>query len=710
MVSILPEELLKEVFRIALHVPDHLFYDVSLESPFSFVEHSKSGLLLVCKRWLRGATPVFYETLILRSNAQVMSLCNALAAHRQFACLVKRLRLEGRVPEPLGEMAKRMTSLQDVCLAFNYTGVSAFKFSGFTKFLRALNPQRAAFVRPIGIHYSKSANVNKKICQAVSAWTNLTSLMLPYSGGGWSIWGETPLPDLLLDAVKALRHPLVLTIPLVDAYSLNAITKRLEELDALPRNVTIIFSMPDIHLVDLKVITSNIYLAQRNVLFRDTRNTYADRSLTDLSNTWDNNTGLWTNPLSNASPEVQSRIWEATIRAAMIGNKSSFWPNSWFQCNYLDHRTSSSLLHTSKFFSGIVLAVLAERLEIFTELTLQAALTVLQSRPQLFKRIRHVSLNIQSASAEAIQLISAASELRSLRLVLQAADGASSRAIYDAISLSAPTLQHLFVTHYSRPQRWKVRAVDAYDPDMPPACDLDGGDVLGSLDALTRLHWIAPHIAFRTAATDTTLSSISEISTVSGCDTFLHWLVGCRLTQLVKLKLLEGVGLSPRQATLDAEHGRGLTTFLETHGAKLKELHLGSGASFSLVQLNLCCSVTTLKFGNIVEPNILANAELTCLKVLIVEWLNHLLSPPFMALLNRLYQGLYPVLEELRVENSQGFWPSNESGTDSWQVVASEKLKARGVTLKDTNGHVWRSRLDIDNVLRRSGRVSGRRM
>jgi len=48
-----------------------------------------------------------------------------------------------------------------------------------------------------------------------------------------------------------------------------------------------------------------------------------------------------------------------------------------------------------------------------------------------------------------------------------------------------------------------------------------------------------------------------------------------------------------------------------------------------------------------------------------------------------------------------------------WQGVAAEKLKARGVVLADTEGRIWRPRLAIQDVLRRSSRItakpSGRR-
>jgi len=72
----LPDEILKEILYPVLQVDDHSFSDTSAKSPFSLMNYSNSEILVVCKRWLRVATPLLYNVVILRSTAQGTMMCS----------------------------------------------------------------------------------------------------------------------------------------------------------------------------------------------------------------------------------------------------------------------------------------------------------------------------------------------------------------------------------------------------------------------------------------------------------------------------------------------------------------------------------------------------------------------------------------------------------------------------------------------------------
>ncbi|KAJ7699467.1 hypothetical protein B0H14DRAFT_3653002 [Mycena olivaceomarginata] len=78
----LPDEIISEILSPALKVSDEVFSDTSRVSPFSKYSESTSAYLLVCKSWLRVATPLLYNVVILRSKAQAKALSLSLAGNK----------------------------------------------------------------------------------------------------------------------------------------------------------------------------------------------------------------------------------------------------------------------------------------------------------------------------------------------------------------------------------------------------------------------------------------------------------------------------------------------------------------------------------------------------------------------------------------------------------------------------------------------------
>ncbi|KAJ7896796.1 hypothetical protein B0H14DRAFT_2233645, partial [Mycena olivaceomarginata] len=91
----LPDEIISEILSPALKVSDEVFSHTSRVSPFSKYSEFTSAYLLVCKSWLRIATPLLYNVVILRSKAQVKALSLALAGNKVLGKFIKKLRVEG---------------------------------------------------------------------------------------------------------------------------------------------------------------------------------------------------------------------------------------------------------------------------------------------------------------------------------------------------------------------------------------------------------------------------------------------------------------------------------------------------------------------------------------------------------------------------------------------------------------------------------------
>ncbi|KAJ7500406.1 hypothetical protein B0H11DRAFT_2225406 [Mycena galericulata] len=87
----LPDEIISEILSPALKVSEEVFSDTSDVSPFSTYSESTSAYLLVCKSWLRVATPLLYNVVILRSKAQAKALSQVLTKNHELGHLAPNI-------------------------------------------------------------------------------------------------------------------------------------------------------------------------------------------------------------------------------------------------------------------------------------------------------------------------------------------------------------------------------------------------------------------------------------------------------------------------------------------------------------------------------------------------------------------------------------------------------------------------------------------
>jgi F-box-like len=137
----LPDEIIKEVLCPGLHVPDALFADCTVdEDPFAKYELSSSTVLAVCKSWLRVATPLLYETVILRSKAQAQRLAWVLKNNSQLGLFIKKLRVEGGYGNSMFEILKRSPHTTDLSISTSL--FSNESVAGYLKGFKLVKPQR----------------------------------------------------------------------------------------------------------------------------------------------------------------------------------------------------------------------------------------------------------------------------------------------------------------------------------------------------------------------------------------------------------------------------------------------------------------------------------------------------------------------------------------------------------------------------------------
>ncbi|KAJ7049896.1 hypothetical protein C8F01DRAFT_1181372 [Mycena amicta] len=116
----LPDEIISEILSPALTVDDDVFTEsCAHSSPFANFSESTSAYLLVCKSWLRVATPLLYNVVVIRSKAQAKALAGVLSKNGELGRFIKKLRVEGGHGAPMQAILKCAPNVTDLFLSLN---------------------------------------------------------------------------------------------------------------------------------------------------------------------------------------------------------------------------------------------------------------------------------------------------------------------------------------------------------------------------------------------------------------------------------------------------------------------------------------------------------------------------------------------------------------------------------------------------------------
>ncbi|KAJ7719316.1 hypothetical protein B0H16DRAFT_1739508 [Mycena metata] len=181
MADTLPDEIISEILSPALKVPEYMFGNLSSKSPFAKYSVSSSVALLVCKAWLRVATPLLYNVVVLRSKGQARALQDALQNNRELGRFIKKLRAEGAFAGTMEAILKSAPNVTDLFLSLQIH--SSDSSSGLAAGLGLINPTRLIIYddqdKPLR---------NKAVLQLIAAletclpnWSNLSTIVFPYS-------------------------------------------------------------------------------------------------------------------------------------------------------------------------------------------------------------------------------------------------------------------------------------------------------------------------------------------------------------------------------------------------------------------------------------------------------------------------------------------------------------------------------------------------
>ncbi|KAJ6606081.1 hypothetical protein DFH09DRAFT_1386536 [Mycena vulgaris] len=181
----LPDEIISEILSPALKVSDEVFSDTSNVSPFAGYSESTSAYLLVCKSWLRVATPLLYNVVILRSKAQAKALGQVLSKNKDLGQFIKKLRVEGGYGAPMGVILQSSPHISDLFISFEIWATDDTR--GLCKGLPLINPTRL-IIRDLDykrLENKMTVNLEDALAKAIlKKWDHLTICDLPYLSGG----------------------------------------------------------------------------------------------------------------------------------------------------------------------------------------------------------------------------------------------------------------------------------------------------------------------------------------------------------------------------------------------------------------------------------------------------------------------------------------------------------------------------------------------
>ena len=178
----LPEELLREILVYVFHLSPESFCGSrtrwhSLARPLG--HYQKRGtcqdLLLVCKLWLRVATPLLYESLAVRTPAHAATVTTLLKATPSLGRAVRQLKVFGGYGKDVGMIASACPNVET--LYVHVSVKSGESTVGIKKVLLALSPTRLYLENSRAYHNKKGNELHQLIGTQFSKWTRLVSGM-----------------------------------------------------------------------------------------------------------------------------------------------------------------------------------------------------------------------------------------------------------------------------------------------------------------------------------------------------------------------------------------------------------------------------------------------------------------------------------------------------------------------------------------------------
>ncbi|KAJ6466153.1 hypothetical protein C8R47DRAFT_1224094 [Mycena vitilis] len=380
MAEYLPDEIISEILSPALEVSEEMFSDTASTrtSPFASDSVPSSAALLVCKTWLRVATPLLYHVVVIRSTAQARALQKSLLGNPDLGRFVKMLRLEGGFGPVMEDILRKSPNVADIFLSLHIHASDST--AGLIGGLHYINPTRLILFDSEKRGQLKNKQV-KDLIGALEArapkWTNFTTIKFPYCDIPHS--GREEL-ILKLCSCPTLR---TLSFPVLYQRDMAALVK--------------ISRSPSLQTIEIRRPPSRIrhliaYIATDPRLIVLVRWLDEPEACPEINTTILPPPNPSYRPMVSAPQEVVERVWSLSLQFAM--RSPYFGPDA------SDYKSTSPVYHdrlqflfVSKMFHRIALPYLYRHLAFPRERPLRRLELQLASTPAVGMHIRSIGVD-----------------------------------------------------------------------------------------------------------------------------------------------------------------------------------------------------------------------------------------------------------------------------------------------------------------------------
>nr|GAT52316.1 predicted protein [Mycena chlorophos] len=704
----LPDEIISEILSPALKVADDAFANNYSKSPFARFTESTSAYLVVCKSWLRVATPLLYHVVVLRSKAQAKALANALAKNPDLGRFVKKLRVEGGYGPSMHTILQHSPNITDLYLSLDILATDTTE--GLCKGLPLINPTRLIFQCENGRDRSNKAytalvDVLKKCIQQ---WDELIFFRAPE--GVWKA-SVTNLCTLFnqqkrLEVIVTESHWVAKDIfPWFSGCPL--------------REVRVV---RPVSAVELEYLNTVVDARLKEIIVYSTVDEERRKHQESQTHITPSLNPFFT-PLANESTETQDAIFSRILYFAMLVPERAV-PSAPSKST-----PDVSILRVCKRFHRVGLPHLYAHVLLSKATGSNGLASALETNPSLAKCIRTISLHyplgwfpeadeedderprvrevleapfeypgmVPKPTTSFVRIFSATTNLRDVSLVLDSSvhvwamrDIPVSRdAFMELAKAAGPTLRTLGIFVQGAAMSFSEPALNAA--------------IFGNFTALETLTWKSSIPISGKSDLAITIPKLSRLEVLEASDSFFSAFARIALPSLSTLELRHNITAY-------------VQPFFEEHGSKLAlldiPLQMLDSETLDESVLDLCPSLVELKlacFGskdNILYPGrfdevqgIDTSATLKKLSLsakwsepygadrkMPAEWAEHIVEVPFAEIMPNLTEISLPGLE----------WPSveREIAKHPW-VRAAERLHSSNICVSDRYQVKWRPRLKV---------------
>ncbi|KAJ7119111.1 hypothetical protein C8R44DRAFT_982775 [Mycena epipterygia] len=672
--NLLPDEIISEILSPALKVSDDVFSDTSRVSPFATYSESSSAYLLVCKAWLRVATPLLYNVVILRSKAQAHALGRALSKNADLGRFIKKLRVEGGYGPSMGIVLKCSPNISDLFLSFEIW--AADSTVGLCKGLPLINPMRV-IVRDVNYKMLKNkmvSNLVSALTESISKWDHLSIFDLPYFAG------QSDRATKIVQALAKSRRLRTVVVPLPHCVSwiYSALKECPLEVIQIKMPVGPEILQPDSLTPACKALIKFKEVGL-NVEPQDSGQPGASDPPLSLNPSFA--------PMNAASKEVKESIWKRILYFAMSVPQ--------LEQNFEQKIPPRiPLLLASKTFNRLALPYFYTHIMVKDRAAVSKFLAILKQNPALAPQVRsiygnpypeypypsyHAGFKDDSNTDLVVALLSQTTRL--VRLCGWSAEQCKAYLLNMETELPWNAFEAIATSSGSTLREFSRRIERSNGPSTT---------IFNKLTALRTLDWKSS-TTFDCDLEDAPFAGLPNLEQIRIWSLDPSFLA---LLSLMKLPSLRRVMFSANTTHPES--------FLETHGSKLIELEIPRYTIYEskLKLFEVCPNLSALLLDDLPHPDNFRSPQIAPSLVKITfglrYWpnLNKEVIDEWDTFFIRFEPKCFPCLREIEVKCCE--WPTNEREiAKSCWVRWAELLLKDDINLTDKNGKKWRLRLKM---------------